>query len=86
MFYFTNKKCFETGRVLKNNHVKKEKKGNIILILLHTQESEVNSQEVRKICLPTQPFGSLPYKFISKNNSFLSSHLPKSFSKTVLVQ
>ena len=26
-FYFTNKKCFETGRVLKNNHVKKEKIG-----------------------------------------------------------
>ena len=54
-FYFTNKKCFETGRVLKNNHVKKEKK------------AKVNSQEVRKICLPTQLFGHYLINSSKKN-------------------
>ena len=51
-----------------------------MLILLHNEESEVKNQEVRNICLPPHPLVSYLTNS-SKNHSFLSSHLPKSFFK-----
>ena len=51
-----------------------------MLILLHNEESEVNNQETRNICLPPHPLVSYLINS-SKNPSVLSSHLPKSFFK-----